>query len=131
MRRSPMKRGKEAGVDKNLPKTLRDMGTAGRERGFHVWEELYEAADTIEALQQRCEELDEERLEQMIGWEGSIYDVKERDKKIAALEEAISDLIEFAIKPVRDQGERAAEAVANAVDLVPAIHGTGRQSKGG
>ena len=63
------------------------------ERYLHVVGDAARMEERIKALQQRCEELDEERLEQMIQCEGKIYDIQERDQRIATLEAALEDLL--------------------------------------
>ena len=88
MRRSPMRRGKEAGVSetKNLVGRLRERQDEWVENhlAIPVDRDALEAADTIEALQQRCEEHENARLrlsEQIV----------DDGKRIAALEGEMAD----------------------------------------
>ncbi len=164
MRRSPMKRGKGAGVS-DMPTQLRKLGAWLLENDLDMKApdgtcDPRDAADTIEALQQRCEDreqaanqLGQQLHETELALQDSDGAAKAAQERIAALEGALEQIADgnlggstgmalAAAMRLARQTLSAREAPGESIldgpkpgrgstmDTEP-IHGTGRQSEEG
>ena len=134
MRRSPMKRGKEAGMS-DMPTQLRKLGAWLLENDLDMKApddtcDPREAADTIEALQQRCEALERKirvhegsnraRMDRIAALEGSCglhhANYKAALKMIGAKEDRI-DALEGALTDAIGDLETVAQIHGHSIDL--------------